>query len=191
MKALLLFFVMAVGSPAFADGSWVADPGASRLQFVVSYEGQETVGEFHQFKTTFSLHPDDPVAGILDVQVDIASADMDSEDLNAEILKPEWFAADRFPRARFHSETLRSTGGDQFVASGTLELKGVKKAIDVPFSWSAGHGGGQARLDGKLVLQRTDFDIGAGEWASDETIATAVKVRFHLQLVPAGGDTSE
>ena len=37
-------------------------------------------------------------------------------------------------------------------------------------------------MSGDVVIDRTRFAVGSGEWASDEPIGTAVRVRFNVTL---------
>jgi polyisoprenoid-binding protein YceI len=164
----------------WAGDAWISQPAQSRLQFVVSYEGQEVVGEFHDFQVKLAFNPSDLTAASLEVLVDITSVDMDSDDLNFEIIKPDWFSAGQFPQARFISDSIRVDGRNGFVASGSLRLKGVDKPIEVPFTWSSDDG--QVLLRGEVELQRTDFAIGTGEWADGGTIDTTVKARYQVSL---------
>ena len=65
----------------------------------------------------------------------------------------------------------------------TLTLKGVERDVDVPFTWQdTGNG---PVMDGRVILQRTDFEIGSDEWASGESIGINVTVNFSILLEPA------
>ena len=37
-------------------------------------------------------------------------------------------------------------------------------------------------MKGEVVVDRTQFDVGSGEWATGETIGIEVRVRFDLVL---------
>ena len=185
----ILILVALMSSPVWAGDGWTSQASGSHLQFVVSYEGQEVAGRFHVFQVRLAFNPDDLNSAVLEVLVDIDSADMDSEDLNSEILKPDWFAAGQFPQARFSSDAIMANGGNAFIANGTLRLKGIDKAIEVPFTWSVDNA--QAQLRGEVELQRTDFAIGSGDWASGDTIGTAVKVRYQVSLDPLADKVNE
>ena len=179
MKIFLAMLAL-ISSPIWAGDPWTSQQKDSQLQFIVRYEGQEVVGVFHAFQVKFAFDPADLNAASLEVLVDINSADLDSDDLNSEILKPDWFAAAQFPQARFFSDSIRANGGDTFIAEGTLRLKGIEKTFQLPFTWSTDDA--QAFMQGEVALQRTDFSIGSGEWASGDTIDTTVKVHYQVML---------
>ena len=164
--------------PAVAE--WRSDPNASTLDFVPTYDGQDIPGTFHSFLVRTDLDPDRPAGASLDVRVNVASADMDDEDINTEIATPVWFSSDRFPEAHFFSDYILPAE-DGFTARGRLRLKGAEREITVPFTFAPNAQG--ALMEGEVRLDRSDFDIGSGTWADDDTIGFAVTVTFSVQLI--------
>jgi polyisoprenoid-binding protein YceI len=104
---------------------------------------------------------------------------MNITDVNKEIRNKDWFDYSGFPNAEFHSTDLRRDG-KRYIARGTLSLKGVKQAVDVPFTWAASGGG--ATMEGEFTLNRGTFGIGLGEWKATDTIGAEVKVKFKVKL---------
>ncbi len=163
--------------PALALGDWRMIPEKSRLAFYPTWEGQPVEGVFHRFQVFLDLDPAHPGTGKLRVEVDVTSADLGSEDVNEAIAGPEWFDFAHFPKAVFVSERILRKGRG-YVAQGRLTLKGVTRPVSVPFALERG------RLRGRVVLRRTDFGIGSGEWAEDATIGFEVEVRYDVALAP-------
>jgi len=163
---------------------WVMDKETSRLEFVVHYEGTPIVGELRQFDTRLRFDPRHPRQGHLRVTVSVASADMNSADINSAIRGTAWLDVAQFPRGVFDSDRITRDKRNAYIARGTLSLKGVERAIAVPFAWQEGDG--SATMTGHLDLERTVFRIGTGEWSDGSTIALEVEVRFdvHLKRVP-------
>lgn len=174
--------LLLTGPPAEAETSagWRSVAAESHLRFIVTFEGADAPGEFRRFTACLGSDPGGPDAARLEVRVDVASADMDSADLNEAIAEPDWFDAGAYPEAVFVSERIEPSGDDGFVAHGALTLKGISRPVDVPFAW---RDAGEARvMSGELVLERGAFGIGAGEWATSESIGQAVIVRFEVTL---------
>ena len=151
----------------------------SEFLFEASWEGTPLPGRFSDFDVRIDMDTGD-VAAALTVSVGLAGADMDDPDINEAIAGPEWFSIAEFPTATFTSQSIAGDAPGTYVASGELELKGIRKSLDVPFTWS--ESGDQAEMTGELILDRTHFDIGSGEWASDESIATDVSLSFRVIL---------
>ena len=170
----------------YAD-QWQSQSANSHLYFAPSWEGLPINGAFKQFAVTLSRDENDQPQS-LSVSVQISSADMGTADFNEAIQMTEWFNGSTFAEAVFNSNTITSVESDdpraQFIAQGILQLKGVERNIQVPFSWSE-PADGNALMAGALSLGRNDFAIGTGEWAGGDQIGLAVKVWFDLVLESA------
>lgn len=176
--------LLAIGPLHAAPVAWKSDPAASRLDFVASFERSPVPGAFREFDARLRFDPEQPAGGSLDVTINVASADMKIADVNREIRSPSWFDFAGFPRAEFHSADLRRVDGGRYVARGTLSLKGVQQAVEVPFTWRGAADG--ASMEGELTLKRGAFGIGTGEWAKADVIGADVKVTFKVRLVRTG-----
>lgn len=175
--ASLLVSLLAV-SGAFAEQWQMQDEGT--LFFEPTWEGEVVPGRFETFDVQLDTS-DGCIAGArLDVVVRLESADMDDPDINEAIAGAEWFAVAVHPVATFASDSIEAAGEGGYLASGHLELKGIRLPVNVPFSWY--ESGDRAAMKGELVIDRTRFDVGSGEWATGETIGTEVRVRFDVVL---------
>jgi polyisoprenoid-binding protein YceI len=159
---------------------WTMDPGGSKLEFIASFEKAPAPGVFREFGARLRFDPDKPAGGSLDVTIKVTSADMNIPDVNKEIRNKDWFDYAGFPQAEFHSTELRRVEGNRYAARGTLSLKGMKQAVEVPFTWTVTGAG--ATIEGELTLKRGDFGIGLGEWKATDTIGADVKVKFKVNL---------
>ena len=176
IASLLVWLLAASG--AVAEQWRMQDEG--KLLFEPTWEGEAVPGRFEDFDVLLDTG-DGGVAGAkLDVTVRLENADMDDPDINAAIADAEWFAVATYPVAVFASDSIDATGEGGYMASGHLELKGMRLPVSVPFSWS--ESGDRAAMTGELVIDRTRFDVGSGEWATGETIGIEVRVRFDLVL---------
>ena len=160
-------------------------------------EGSETVpaadqaagtaapGVFKEFDTRLAgFEPDKPEAAKLDVTVKVTSADMKNGDVNRAIRGPEWFDFARFPQAEFQSGDIRRVAPGRYVARGVLSLKGMKKDLEVPFTWQ--ESASAATMQGELNVDRLEFGIGTGEWADGKTIGLGVRVKFNVRMRKVG-----
>ena len=169
--------------PALAE-TWHSNTVNSKLEFAASYQGLPINGRFNQFSVT-CLTDQLTRPTQLDVAVSITSADMGSSEFNQAIQAADWFNVADFSEAIFSSQNLESvaTEADKtaFIAHGILQLKGLRKTIAVPLSWQ-NNSYDQTTITGELTLDRSDFAIGTGEWASGDQIGLAVRVWFTVQL---------
>ena len=152
----------------------------SEFIFETTFEETALPGRFEQFDVALVFDPDNPGAGRLQVTVNLEGANMDDPDINAAIAGADWFHIANFPQATYESKEIVATTSGRYVAKGDLDLKGIRKKVDVPFTWSAS--GDIVEMTGELVLQRTAFDIGSGEWSNDDAIGLNVRLSFTVQL---------
>ena len=108
---------------------------------------------------------------------------MDDADINPEIETPAWFGVDQHPEAKFFSDYI-ITSEEGFQAEGYLELKGIQRKVTVPFTFTPNEMG--VLMEGRVTLDRGEFNVGSGTWAEDETIGFDVTVAFTVQLVRVG-----
>lgn len=171
-------------APHARAADWKLEPAGSRLEFIATFEKTPAPGIFKDFNVRLSFDPEQPGSGRLDVTIRVASADMASADINTAIAGIEWFDFARHQQAEFHASDIRrlptSPQPNRFVARGTLSLKGVSQAVEVPFSWSPGTEG--ASMDGEFSVKRGPFGIGTGEWMVTDVIGADVKVKFRVRL---------
>lgn len=183
LACVLALACLARGQALAAD--WKMDPAPSRLEFIATFEKTAAPGVFKEFDTRLlRFEPDKPEAAKLDVTVKLTSADMKSGDVNRAIRGPEWFDFARFPQAEFHAEDVRRIAPGRYLARGVLSLKGVKKELEVPFTWQ--ESAGAATMEGELNVERLQFGIGTGEWANGNTIGLGVRVKFNVRLRKEG-----
>lgn len=177
-KIISALGLLLLACPA-AAADWKMDPAGSKLEFIAAFERNPAPGVFREFDARLRFDPDKPAGGNLAVTIRVTSADMNIPDVNKEIRNKDWFDYAGFPQAEFQSTDLRREGKG-YVARGTLTLKGVKQALEVPFNWSASGDG--ATMEGEFTLKRGDFGIGLGDWKATDTIGADVKVKFKVKL---------
>ncbi len=182
MRYACFLVILLAAVPAQA-AEWQLRNGGE-FTFGVTYEGVGTQGTFKRFDVMLKFDPKNLDTSHLYVTVDLTAADMGDPDMNAGIADPVWFDVGKFPKAVFDSKRIEARAPGEFVATGVLNLKGVNKTVAVPFSWS--EKGRRAHMRGQFVLQRTNFNIGSGEWATGDPIGIDVKLRFDLSLERRG-----
>jgi cytochrome b561/polyisoprenoid-binding protein YceI len=180
LRRMLFVVALMAFAPPLLAADWRMDAAASRLEFIASFEKNPAPGIFKTFDVKMSFDAEKPQGGSLDVSIQASSADMKVREVNDAIRGPEWFDFARFPQAGFRSTDLRRVEQGRYVARGTLTLKGVQQAVEVPFTWSGK--GDAALLEGELTVKRATFGIGTGEWAATDVIGPDVKIRFRVSL---------
>ncbi|GAA6201109.1 cytochrome b/b6 domain-containing protein [Aquicoccus sp. SU-CL01552] len=162
---------------------WQVQAGA--LEITVQQMGSAVTGQFADWTAAISFDERDTPgpAGSVEVQMSIPSLTLGS--VTAQAMGPDFFDAERFPRAVFRGEILRTKDG--YEARGPLNLKGIETEIVLPFTLEIE--GETARMSGALTLDRLAFAIGEG-MADDKSLGHAVVVSVDLTAKRAARPSS-
>ena len=180
-----------LASSTAAAAEWRNGEGG-RFTFETRFEGESLKGSFDEFDLVFDFAPEQPESAHLTVTVALAAADLGDPDMNAVLFDKAWFNIERYSQAVFESASIvarsgqagsgQDSSGQAFLAKGVLKLKGVEKAVSVPFIWR--RNGMSAQMSGAVDLARTDFDVGTGEWSTGDSVGLTVRLKFDIPLVP-------
>lgn len=185
--SLLLAAALVWGGSAQA-ADWAVDAGKSKLGFVGSQSGTPFEGRFSRWTAKIAFDPANPAAGTAVVVIDMSSATTGDLQKDQSLPQADWFDTKTFPQARFEATGFRAKGGNAFEAVGSLSLRGIKKDVVLPFTLdvsSAGAHPAVAHAQGKLILIRTDYGVGQGEWKVPDMVALEVAVTVDLTATTA------
>ncbi|MBW3504495.1 MULTISPECIES: YceI family protein [unclassified Pseudomonas] len=153
------------------------NPAASTLSFTFNQMGSRVYGTFGKFVGTLEFDTAHPEAARARLTIDLDSIDAGSEDANTELQKPAWFDTTAYPVAIFESTRIKDMGNNRYRITGNLTLKGVTREVTVPVLLKSDRTIGI--FDAELVLKRSDFKVGAGEW-SDSLVSDDIDIRFRM-----------
>jgi cytochrome b561/polyisoprenoid-binding protein YceI len=157
--------------------AWVVQKGAS-LTFTASWSGEAIEGQFKSWKADILFSPQALDRSKVTVAIDMASVGTGDAQRDESLPSGDFFDTAEHPKATFTAAKFRKTGEGKYVADGTLDLRGVKKPLSLPFTLKID--GDTATARGVTTLDRTTFGVGQGEWASTDQIGASVKVAFSL-----------
>jgi polyisoprenoid-binding protein YceI len=175
IAACVLLALLVASSPARAD---TVDYKKSRIAFTFKQMNVPLEGGFPKFKANLVFDAASPETGKAEIEVDLGSIDTGSTDGDTEAKRKPWFNAASFPKAKFVSTAVKSTGPDRLQVSGTLTIKGRSRDVTVPVTMKREPGG--TAFEGAFPLLRLQYAIGEGPWADTDTVADEVQVRFRI-----------
>ncbi len=163
--------------PTYAT-DWVRSGGA--FTFEVTLEGLGWQGTFEQFDIAMSFDRRNLKKSSLRVSVDLKGVNMYDPEFNVGIAGPDWLDVSNFPQAVFESDRIEMATPGQYLAIGTLTLKGNSETVTVPFQWIGG--AQRAFVRGEFVVLRNMFNVGSGDRATGDRVGLEVKLKFDLSL---------
>lgn len=171
VAALLLGLFFA--NPLVAK-EWIIDYASSSLTFTGTQGGQPFTGKFGIFLVATDFNPDKPDKSSLKVTIDMGSASTGDKQKDEALPQKEWFDSKLQDKAELFGVNIKKMSETKFIAFGKLDIKGKIKDIELPFEMETVNDG--KRFKGSLDINRTDFDVGTGEWLSDKFIGHTVRI---------------
>jgi cytochrome b561/polyisoprenoid-binding protein YceI len=173
-----------LSSPALAAApQWDIDPAASKITFTGKVMNKDFSGTFKSFTADIAFDPDKPDTSTIRADIDVTSIDSGDKERDGTTQTAEWFNPTAFPKAVFESTAIRKKDDGSFEADGKLTIKETTKAVTLPFTLTraiADSGKEAAVVSGSVMLDRSQFGLGTGEWTDQSTVANPVRVDIHL-----------
>ena len=155
----------AVEPAALPSGTYLFDPGHTRVTWSVSHLGYSTyTGLVPQVSGSLRIDPTHPEAARLDAQVPMTLITSLDPSLDRRLHGGQFFAVERYPTARYEASSLIMTGPGRARLDGMLTLCGVTHpvAMNVVFG-----GAGTDPVDGRLtvgfsgaaIVRRSSFGV--------------------------------
>lgn len=186
--ALTLFAVSSLALTKYAATSWTIDKAHSAINFEVTHFFTPVNGQFNDYEATVNFDPENLDESMLDVKIMVNSIDTKNDRRDGHLRTDDFFNAEKWPYITFKSSSIESTGDNEFVANGTLTIKDVSREISLPFTLLGVRDNPMqentlvAGITASTVIDRTDYTVGTGDWASDAVIGDEVTVDLNLEL---------
>lgn len=136
--------------------NWTVQDG--KLALTIQQMGSSVSGSFANWQTDITFdNPDTPgPAGQVAVEIDITSLTLGT--VTDQAMGADYFDSATYPKARFEAQLEKLETGYQAV--GELTIRDETQPLTLPFTLQIN--GDTAQMQGQTVVNRLDFDIGAG-----------------------------
>lgn len=171
-------------------GTYAIDPSHSRIGFVARHAMVTKVrGSFNEFEGTGTFDADNPTAAALSLTIQAASIDTRNADRDAHLRSNDFFDMEHHPEIRFVSTSVRQTGDAHFEVTGDLTIKGVTKAVTIPFEYTGTavdpFGNTRIGLEGTTTVNRKDWGVNwnAALEAGGVLVGEKVTLEFEVSAI--------
>lgn len=155
-------------------GNWIVLKADSHVKFTATQQGSSFTGEFTNYDVLINFKEDAVENASVVAEIDVTSIASGDEERDSTLVGTDWFNVKSTPKAVFRSDDFIKTGESSYEARGTLSMKGKSQPLTLPFTLDIT--GSKAQMNGKITLDRTLWNVGAGSWATDEWVSTNVTV---------------
>lgn len=162
-RMLVLAAVLGASSLAMAADTYTIDGAHTSANFAVKHMGLSTVhGRFTDVSGTIVLDEKAPENSSVTAVIKAASVNTDNAMRDKDLKSDNFFNADKYPEIRFQSTSVRSLGGDKYIAAGKLTIRDVTREVEIPFTLAQGQtpkGQHKLGVDAALTVNRFDYHV--------------------------------
>ncbi len=125
--------------------------------YEIAFSGKKAEGTFKGLEGTIIFDPNDLSNAQFNVSVDVNTIQTGNKTKNKHARSENWFFVAQFPKVHFNSVLVTKTATNAYQLRGELELKGIRKEVVFPFTFT--DQGTLAVFQGSLKVNRKDFGI--------------------------------
>lgn len=171
-------------------GAYVSDPDHTAVLFSVRhFRFSQAIGRVRRAEARLDWNLEDPEKSKVDVEIDTASLDTNSQSIDAALKAKAMFDVAEFPRARFVSTKVARAAPN--AASGTIEGELTLKGETHPVKLDVVFNGGE--IDGLTLKPTLGFaataTLNRAEWHLGQwipVVGNEVKVTIEIEFVKSG-----
>jgi polyisoprenoid-binding protein YceI len=143
--------------------------------YSIKFSGKDVNGIFKKFTGNIEFDEANLAASKFYLVIEVASINTGNGLQNKHAKSGDWFDAANYPQIKFTSSKIEKSGNTWSV-KGKMEVHGVAKEMNIPFSFSKT--GNQGIFTAGFIVKRSDFNIGkpGGDTANDIKVEVKVPV---------------
>jgi len=171
-------------------GDYKLDVAHSVVGFAIRHNEITWVsGRFKDFVGTVHYDDKDVTKSSVELIAKVASIDTGVGARDNHLRTADFFEVEKYPEMTFKSTRVERKGKDRYVLHGDLTLKGVTKAVAIPFTITGaikdGRGNTRFGVDGSTTINRRDFGITWGHAlaAGGFDVGNEVAIRLQLEVM--------
>jgi polyisoprenoid-binding protein YceI len=174
-------------APTGALTVWSIDPAHSHVEFAVRHLMISTVkGRFGVVSGTVKTYDDDPVRGMVEIEIDVDSIDTREAQRDAHLRSADFFEVEKYPKITFQSTRISDVSGDAFKLTGDLTIHGVTREVTLDVA-SEGRGkdpwgGERAGFSAKTKIKRSDFGLTWNQALETGGFVVGDEVKISLEI---------
>lgn len=170
------------------SGMWMLDKAHTSVNFTINHFFSEVKGNFKDFDGSFQLDPKNPASGEISFTIKVNSINTENVKRDTHLKSSDFFDVETYSEITFVSTKLEPTSNNEFLAHGNLTMRGVTKKVSLPFKITGEME--HPMMKGTMILglllnttlNRTDYNIGTGSWATTMVVGDEVKINIPMEL---------
>lgn len=145
---LTILISYSLGSVAWAQEVWKADPANSNIQFEVEHLSISSVtGKFTDLSATMTLaKKGDFENATIEATVWVKDINTGNVTRDKHLKEDDFFNMEKYPMLKFQSTSFKRIAGNEYLLNGNLTIRDVTRNISIPVMYK-----GRIDLDSKSI----------------------------------------
>ncbi|MGY4536081.1 polyisoprenoid-binding protein YceI [Mucilaginibacter sp. UYNi724] len=167
--AVIAFFV--ISTSAFAQNNITK----AKISFELKNLGIKTGGIIGGVQGNIAFDPTKLATSKIEAIADVNTINTDNDMRDEHLKRDNYFDVAKYPKMSLSSVWFKTASGSNFTGLFNLTIKGVTKAVEVPFTYATSSTGNLFK--GSFKINRKDFKIGGNSM----TMSDDVTVNFEAE----------
>ncbi len=195
IKQLSIFIVFAVitaNMNAQTSNQWMLDKDHTSVNFAINHFFSKVNGNFTEFTGDFKFDPDNLKASSFIFTIPVSSVSTNNEKRDNHLKSEDFFNTSKYPEIKFESTDFKKVDDKNYLVNGHLTIKDIKKRVSIPFKITGEmehpmmKGTTILGLAFNTSLDRSEYKVGTGDWASDMVVGDNVDIAVNMELNKKG-----
>jgi len=186
--AVVLTAFIAVSTNAQNATMWKVDKAHTSVNFSVNHFFSAVTGKFTTFNGQINFDPNNLKESKADFTVSINSVNTDNGKRDKHLQSSDFFDAKRYPHMTFKSKKIEVKSDNEYLVYGKLTIKDKTKEVILPMKITGKMEHPMKKgtiILGVLInttINRTDFGVGTGDWATTLVVGNEVRIHIPMEL---------
>ncbi|MBK0381190.1 YceI family protein [Mucilaginibacter segetis] len=170
-KYFTIIVLLITGTSVFAQNNIVS----SKVSFEIKNLGIKTGGTIGGVTAIINFDPANLSASKIEATAEVNTIDTDNSLRDSHLKGEDYFNAEKYPMIVMSSTTFKQKGGNNYMGSFNITIKGITKSVDLPFTYA--DTGNANSFKGSFKINRRDFGIGGNSLTLSDEVIVNVEVK--------------
>lgn len=167
---------------------WKIDKSHTSVNFSINHFFSSVPGKFKDYDGSFNFDPDNLNGSKADFSISVSSVNTDNTKRDNHLQSKDFFNAETYPTLSFQSTRFEKKTEKEYLIHGKLTIKDKTKDVTLPMKITGEME--HPMMKGTMILglvidtsiDRTDYGVGTGDWATTMVVGDEVDIHIPMEL---------
>jgi len=165
---------------------WEADKDHTSVNFSINHFFSSVTGKFTDFEDDICFDRENLADSKIFFTISVNSINTENQKRDKHLKSDDFFDVETYPTIKFESNRFEKLSENEYAIHGKLTIKDITRDVVVPMKITGEME--HPMMEGTIILgmlidttlDRTDYEVGSGDWAS--TLVVGDEVRIHIPM---------